>query len=183
MNPNRDTTEEAARVNRAYEKILTMFEKGELNPEGGEKDERSDVFDRSEGEASSIFINPFSTPGMDPLEWKLLQEVRVIGGGLNVFATRMLCLSVSSHHHPNTPPPHTQLVRDAEDGSVDPEDVLRRAGVSVRAGAVHYLTQEQLAAVVEELEARHSRKPPGFPKRRRNGSHNTDDTLIDDFTL
>lgn len=62
------------------------------------------------------------------------------------------------------PLPQQQLVRGSGGDPDDPEEVLRRAGVRLRSsGAIHYLSKEQLAAIIEELEVR----PPGssFPYR------------------
>lgn len=65
-------------------------------------------------------------------------------------------------------PPLPQLVATWSEGEPDPEDVLRAAGVPARSGAVQFLTQEQRAALVEELEARGGGRPPREHVKRRS---------------
>lgn len=70
----RDTTEAAARINAAYEAVLLAYRRGEEAE--GVATEASVPFDRSEGEADYAFVNPFACDGVDPLDWRLLQEAR-----------------------------------------------------------------------------------------------------------
>ncbi|CAG9463364.1 unnamed protein product [Pedinophyceae sp. YPF-701] len=123
LNPDRDTTEMAARVNDAYEVLRSGSYDEDVPVEtNAATADGDDVFGRPgprDGPADQIFVDPFSC-NIDPLEWRFLQ----------------------------------QIARDAE---ADPESALTAAGVSFGPGAIQYLTAPQLAALVDELEARLAR--------------------------
>lgn len=131
-----DSTDQAALINASYEAILRAYAEGEVK-ERSQDDVEPDPFDRSQGEADQVFVNPFACPGVDPLEWRLLQEM---------------------------------VAARSSDANPDPEEVLRMSGVPTRSGVVNYLTPEQLAALIEEFEARRlaSPLPKEHVKRRRH---------------
>lgn len=78
-----DTTEKAASINLAYEQICSrqsITENGTIEHlcqnwifiEGWNT---KDVFDRTQGEAEIVFVNPFACQNFNPLEWKALQAL------------------------------------------------------------------------------------------------------------
>lgn len=83
-----DTTEDAIRLNRAYQTLLnttTAYEGGEepRSPTAmGSWNTVGDVFDNNDGDDNDqllllllLFVNPFAFYNVDPLDWEKLQEV------------------------------------------------------------------------------------------------------------
>ena len=66
MNQQRDTTEEAAALNQAYEALHGTLQSSKGDAALG------DVFDDPEGPPDQLFINPFAC-SVSPLMWRELQ--------------------------------------------------------------------------------------------------------------
>lgn len=78
VNPDRDTTDDAVRLNAAYTALAAEYTLG--GQEAGE--ELLDAFDVAEADATEVFINPFACANASPLMWAELQEVaRCADGG------------------------------------------------------------------------------------------------------
>eukprot|EP00884_Botryococcus_braunii_P008095 jgi/Botrbrau1/17287/Bobra.0015s0044.1 len=63
-----DTNAEAAELNAAYQLLM------QAAPDVTQFVDLGDVFDNPDGEATEVFVNPFSC-GINPLRWRDLQEV------------------------------------------------------------------------------------------------------------